>query len=133
MICVLDASAIIDLLLARQPYCAEIEPLIRNADVLAAPHLLDVEVAQVFRRFMLRGELEHQRAEQAIADLLDLPVRRFPHEPLLTRAFELANNLTMYDAIYVVLAEALDATLLTRDNAMNDVPGTNIKVRVVGK
>lgn len=67
----------------------------------------------------------------------DLPLKRYPHEQLLTRAFELAYNLTIYDALYVVLAEALaealDATLLTRDNAMKDVPGTMIQVKVIGK
>ncbi len=105
--------------------------MIQNAEILTVPHLLDVEVAQVLRRFVLRGELEHQRARQAIGDLLDLPLKRYPHERLLTRAFQLANNLTMYDAIYVVLAEALGATLLTRDKAMNDVPGTRIRVQLI--
>lgn len=133
MIYVLDASVIIDLLLARQPYCSEIEPLMQKADTFAVPHLLDVEVAQVLRRFVIRGELTYQRAQQAIDDLLDLPLTRYPHERLITRCFQLVNNLTMYDAIYVVLADVLDATLLTRDNAMKDVPGTNIRVQVIGK
>jgi predicted nucleic acid-binding protein len=132
MILVLDASVVVDLLLARQPYCAEIESLVRGADVLTAPHLLDVEVGQALRRFVLRGDLQPLRAEQAVDDLVDLPLRRYPPQPLLKRAFGFAHNLTMYDAIYVVLAEALEATLITRDNAMWDFPGACVEVRVIG-
>ena len=132
MILVLDTSVVVDLLLARQPYCAEIETLLRAAEVLTAPHLLDIEVVQVLRRFILRGELQPSRAEQAADDLLDLPLRRYPHGPLIKRALGFRNNLTMYDAIYVVLAEALEATLLTRDHAMCGVPGVCIEVRVIG-
>ena len=133
MIVVLDASVVIDLLLDREPYSHEIEAFIRRADLLAAPHLLDVEVAQVLRRFLLRGELGSQRARQALHDLVDCPIQRYAHYPLIARAFQLAHNLTIYDAAYVVLTEALDATLLTRDSAMEQTPGTDIKVQLIGR
>ena len=132
MILVLDASVVIDLILHRQPYYTDIAKALKQAEVLAAPHLLDIEVAQVLRRFVLQGDLTVKRAEQALADFIDLPIHRYPHEPLLLQAFVLLHNLTAYDAIYVVLAEALEATLLTRDTAMHGVPGVTVDVQLIG-
>ncbi len=129
---VLDASVVVDLLLDREPYSSEIARQLRRARVLTAPHLLDVEVTQVLRRFMLKGELTPHRAQQAIQDLLDLPIQRYPHSQLMQRAFQLADNLTIYDAVYVVLAEVLGATLLTRDKAMMNTPGIDIDTNVIG-
>ncbi len=132
MILVLDASVVIDLILHRQPYYTDIAKALQQAEVLATPHLLDIEVAQVLRRFVLQGDLTIKRAEQALADFRDLPLHRYPHEPLLLRAFSLLHNLTVYDAMYVVLAEALEATLLTRDSAMHAVPGITVDVQLIG-
>jgi predicted nucleic acid-binding protein len=71
--------------------------------------LLDVEVAQVIRRHAARGEIDDDRGRAALADLGDLPLYRYPHDFLLPRVWDLRNNLTAYDAVYVALAEALDA------------------------
>jgi predicted nucleic acid-binding protein len=76
---------------------------------------LDIEVVQIVRRYQRLGELSAEHGERAIDDLLDLPVDRYPHRPLLPRVWELRANLTAYDAAYVALAEALEAPLLTRD------------------
>lgn len=130
---VLDASAVLDLLL-NVPGRAEIisERIAEEGPGLHAPHLLDVEVAQVLRRFVLRGELSPEQASDAFEDLDDLRITRYPHGPLLQRAFELRDNATMYDAVYLVLAEALGAPILTSDEALASVPGHEALVEVVG-
>lgn len=133
MILVLDASVVIDLILHRQPHFTAIAKALQQAEVLAAPHLLDIEVAQVLRRFVLQDDLTVHRAEQALADYRDLPIHRYPHEPLLLRAFALLHTVTVYDAIYGVLAEVLDATLLTRDPTLQGVLGTTVQVQLIGQ
>jgi predicted nucleic acid-binding protein len=85
---------------------------------IAAPALVDLEVASVLRRAALVGRLDERRSAQALADLAALPLRRAPHLPLLARIWQLRENLTVYDASYVALAEALDALLLTADRRL---------------
>jgi predicted nucleic acid-binding protein len=115
---VVDASALLEVLL-RAPAAEAIERRLLDArQTLHAPHLLDVEVAQVLRRYAAAGELDHERGRDALADLADFPLRRHPHDFLLPRVWDLRNNLTAYDAVYVALAEALNATLLTRDRRL---------------
>ena len=97
---------------------------------LHVPHLLDVEVAQVIRRYAAAGEIDHERGRAALADLADLPLRRYPHNFLLLRVRELRDNLTAYDAVNVALAEALDAPLLTRDERLA-AAGQHARVELV--
>src|SRR5438445_343785 len=87
-------------------------------ETLHAPQLVDLEVAQVLRRYAASGEMEARRGLQALEDLVDLPLVRYPHDLLLSRIWDLRNNLTAYDAAYVALAEALAAPLVTRDAAL---------------
>ena len=89
-----------------------------SRESLHAPHLLDLEVAQVLRRYARSGVLTARRGEQALEDLVDLPVARYPHEFLLARIWELRDRVTAYDAAYLALAEALAAPLVTRDAAL---------------
>lgn len=90
---------------------------------LHAPHLVDAEVAQVLRRYLLRGDLELSRAELALQRLAALPLQRYAQGPLLVRALRLRENATVYDALYLTLAEVLQAPLLTRDRSLTEVPG----------
>jgi predicted nucleic acid-binding protein len=129
---VLDASVVVDFVLALPPHRDTIVRRIgEHARELAAPYLLDAEVGQVLRRFVLAGTVAPNRAEQAIQDFLALGLTRYPHVPLLARAFELRDNATVYDALYLALAEALGATLLTRDAALGVVPGHRARVEVL--
>jgi len=64
---------------------------------------------------MQKGAISDARAQEALRDLRDLPITRYPHQFLLDRVWDLRHNLTAYDAAYVALAEALDASLVTRD------------------
>jgi predicted nucleic acid-binding protein len=98
---------------------------------LFAPELLDLEVVSVWRRAARSGGLEARRAQQALADLIALPLVRTPPALLLGRVWELRESLTLYDAAYVALAEALDAPLLTGDRPLADAPGVNCQVELV--
>jgi predicted nucleic acid-binding protein len=112
---VLDASAAIDWLLQTAPG-QEIENRIYSRrESLHAPHLLDLEIAQVLRRLVREGLVSGPRADQAIQDLLDLRITRYPHFVFLPHIWRLRDNFSAYDAAYVALAEKIGATLLTRD------------------
>ena len=102
-----------------------------RGETLSAPELIDPEVASVFRRRQASGFLDERRAALALADLIDLPVQRVTHRPLLARGWELRHNLTAYDAMYVVLAELLDAPLLTADRRLGSAPGVRCAVEVL--
>lgn len=95
---------------------------------LFAPQLVDLEVASVLRRQCSSGQLVRRRAELALADLIDLPLERVAHRGLLERCWELRDNLTVYDAAYVALAELLDLPLLTADARLAKAPGIRCSV-----
>jgi predicted nucleic acid-binding protein len=115
---VLDASAVIDGLLDASAN-AELAQLLAGADEpLAAPDLLDVETLSVLRRWERRGEIDTRRARQALDDLGELPVLRYPAHVLTDRAWRLRYTLTAYDAQYVSLAQELDAELATTDERL---------------
>ena len=115
---VLDASALVDLLL-RRPTAAGVERHVAaHAGQLHAPELLDVEVLSALRRVVSAGEAPARRAAEAVEDLLELPIARHPHGPLVPRVWALREAVTAYDATYLALAEALSdppAPLLTTD------------------
>lgn len=128
---VVDASALLEALL-RTPAAAAVEERLFDAGhTLHAPHLIDIEVAQVLRRYSATGQIESGRCHDALSDLSDFPLHRYPHDVLLPRVWELRNNLTAYDAVYVALAEALDARLLTRDRRLATAAGHRAKVDFV--
>ena len=102
-----------------------------RGEKLAAPHLIDLEVTSAWRRLAARGNLDDRRVRLAVADLRSLPLERAPHGPLLPRCWELRNNLTIYDAAYVALAEAIDAVLLTADAALAGVTGARCETELL--
>lgn len=105
--------------------------LFDSQETLHAPHLVDLEVAQVLRRYSLSGELDLERGREAICDLSEFPLLRYPHEPLLERIWELRGHVTAYDAAYIALAEALDAPLLTRDRKLAATRGHAAAIELV--
>ena len=120
---VLDASATVDWLL-QTTAGQHIERRIYSArESLHAPHLLDLEVAQVLRRLVREGTVPANRADEAVRDLLDLRLTRYPHFMLLPRVWQLRHNFSAYDAAYVGLAEKLGAPLITRDGRLAAAPG----------
>jgi predicted nucleic acid-binding protein len=128
---VLDASAAVEFLL-NTPLGERVgERLSRAGETLHAPHLLDVEVLHVVRRLRSAGTLGERRATQVLTDLGDLALVRYSHEGLVDRAWAMRATLTAYDAMYVALAEALAATLVTCDGRLARAHGHRADVEVV--
>jgi predicted nucleic acid-binding protein len=128
---VLDASAAIECVLQTSKGLEITSRILSPREILHAPHLLDVEVAQTLRRFVRSRALAEDRAQEALQDFLDLRIRRYPHPPLLRRVWELRGNLTAYDALYVTLAEALPAPLLTCDSKLASSPGHRARIHLL--
>jgi predicted nucleic acid-binding protein len=128
---VVDASALLEFLL-QTPLGARVEArLFRDQDEFHSPHLIDVEVTQGLRRLVRAGEVSADRAADAIDDLIDLDLHRHAHLDLLTRSWKLRDNVTAYDAIYIALAEALDATVVTCDTPLAKTPGHRAHIEVI--
>ena len=128
---VLDASAILELLLATPVGRQLAESLRSPRESLCAPHLVDVEVTQAVRRYVLVGAISVERGRLAIQHLAELDLHRFAHPPLLPRIWALRENLTAYDATYVALAEILEATLVTSDRRLAAAPGVLANIDLI--
>jgi len=128
---VLDASAVLELLLGTARGRSVATRIADPALGLHAPHLIDVEVAQALRRYVREGDLGADTAMAALQDLRSLDLERHPHEPLLDRVWALRGNLTAYDATYVALAEALGSVLLTCDAKLAHAPGVGRRAELV--
>ena len=128
---VVDASALLEFLLQTALGTRVEARLFRDRDEFHAPHLADVEVTQGLRRLVRAGEVSPARAAEAIADLADLDLHRHPHVDLLMRAWKLRENITAYDAMYVALAEALDAPLVTCDRPLASTAGHGATIEAI--
>ncbi len=120
---VLDASATVDWLLQTSAGQRIEKRIYSHHETLHAPHLLDLEFAQVLRRLALQAVISARRADEAFRDLLDLRIARYPHLVLMPRIWQLRHNFSAYDAAYVALAEKLGAALVTRDRRLASASG----------
>jgi predicted nucleic acid-binding protein len=127
---VLDASAAIDWLLGTSAGQQIESRIYSRGESLHAPHLLDLEVAQVLRRLVREVAVSAQRADEALQDLLNLRVTRYPHFVFLPHIWRLRHNLSAYDAAYVALTEQLGATLITRDARLASATGRGVSVEL---
>lgn len=126
---VVDASAVVDALTAVEG-TDDLRAFLASEE-LSAPSLLDCEVVSALRGLTLRGDLTAARAEDALTDFDDLEIRRWPSgDALRRRAFQLRANVSAYDAAYVVLAEALECPLVTRDGRLARSSGHLVRVEV---
>lgn len=129
---VVDASLVVDFLLGPgTPGSATLAERWVAQELVTAPYLVDVEAGQAIRRVVRSGALHEAEALELLDDLARLPIWRWPHEELLTRAFDFRDNVTMYDGIYLALAELLRVPLLTGDAGLREVPGCHARVEVV--
>ena len=128
---VVDASCLFEVV-ADTPRAREIAHRLSEDTDHAAPHVIDVEVLGVIRAQHFRGQLDTTAATQAVADLRDWPGERFAHRWLMERAWELRDSVRGWDAFYVSLAEAFDATLLTLDARLARAHGPACRIEVVG-
>ena len=128
---VVDASALLEVLLQSGAAPRVSRRLFRAGETLCAPHLIDLEITQALRRYAAAREISAERGFEAVEDLADFPLERYPHQPFLHRIWELRSNLTAYDAAYVALAEVLDARLVTCDRALAAAPGHRARVELI--
>jgi predicted nucleic acid-binding protein len=128
---VVDASVLANALADDGPDGARARHRLAGAGDLLAPDLIDVETWAVLRRRWIAGDLGEQRFAQAVGDLEDLDLTRYPTLPLMRRAFELRSNVTAYDAAYVALAERLSCSLLTADQRLAAAPLVACEVEVL--
>jgi predicted nucleic acid-binding protein len=128
---VVDSSAVIEVLLRTEAASRIEHRILSPEETLHAPHLLDLEVTQVLRRYCAAGEVDPGRGQEAVDDLVDFPITRYPHDILLPRIWELRHNMTAYDAVYVALAEILSAPLLTRDARLASTSGHTAIIELV--
>lgn len=129
---VVDASAIVEMLL-HTVAGVRITPYVQTTtSTVHSPHLLDAEVAHVVRRYTLAGDIDMERGAEMVSILRDLIIHRHDHRPLLGRVWELRHSVGAYDALYVALAETLDAPLLTADSRLATAHGHRADVQVIG-
>ena len=127
---VVDASCLVEALVGG-PNAGSIRNRLATDPDQAAPHVVDVEVFGVLRREHLRGRLDRTEATQAVEDLADWPGERFGHRLLLTRAWELRDTVRGWDAMYVALAEALGAVLVTTDARLAAATGPGCDIELI--
>ena len=129
---VIDAACVYEVVAdARQ--AEEVRARVAAEPDLAAPHVIDAEVLGVIRRDHMLGRLDATGARQAVEDLRDFPVERYGHVLLLERAWDLRDRVRSWDALYVALAEAMDATLLTLDERLARAAGSLCPVEIPGR
>lgn len=126
-----DASAVLRALTVDGPEGEDARAALESERPLQAPYLLDLEFLSGVRGLVIGDKLEDRRAAQARGDYWDLPIIRHPHRALSQRVWELRHNLSVYDAAYVALAEAVGAPLLTADAAMPSVRDVACDVRTI--
>jgi predicted nucleic acid-binding protein len=128
---VLDASALVEVIL-RTPTGGAVERrMFASAETLHAPHLIDIETTQVLRRYVANGTIDAKRGSESIHDIGTLSLLRYGHAGLLPRVWEMRNNLSAHDAVYVALAQVLNATLLTCDRRLASAAGHRVRIETM--
>ena len=129
---VADASVLLEILLRSDAGLVAEDRLLRRGESIHVPELVDVEIAQVLRRYVARGDLTPTRGKAALDLIAAFPMERYEHAPLMSRVWELRENLTAYDAVYVALAEGLRAPFITCDAKLAKAPGIRARVELIG-
>ena len=128
---VLDASGAVELLLNTETGKKLAARLTDESEVVHVPHLIDMEIAQVLRRYVRRGTLPARTGALALDRWRIFDVERYPHEPFLGRVWQLRDNVTAYDAIYIALAEVLSTVLVTGDRRLAEAAGARVAIELI--
>ena len=115
---VVDASAFVPYVAQAGHDASWVAGRLRREAAFYAPELIDAEVLSGLTRLVLLGVISASKASNAVLKLLDARIVRYSHRPFVPRAWELRGQFTPYDGLYVALAEALDATLVTTDRRL---------------
>jgi predicted nucleic acid-binding protein len=129
---VADASIVLEVLLRTKRGLKMEARLLSSRETLHAPHLIDLEVCQVLRRYLLTKDLTADRAADAIEDFQSIRIFRYPHRIFVDRIWELRRNMTAYDAAYVAVAEMIGAPLLTTDKRLAATSNHSAQIEFVG-
>ena len=128
---VLDASAAVAVLLNLGVGARHIrERMEREDGGLHVPHLFEIEVINALRHHALRHGISESRRLELLEDLTTMSISRYAHTAMLPRIWELRDNVSAYDAAYIVLAETLEAPLVTRDARLARAPAIRAEVEV---
>ena len=127
---VIDASSIAEVLLQSPKAARIVGRVFSPGGSVHAPHLIDIEIVSIVRRYFLRGDVSEARGAQMLDIFKALPIERHDHEALIPRIWQLRNNLSAYDATYVALAEGLTAPLVTSDRRLANAAGIRAIVEV---
>lgn len=128
---VVDASSVLAVLINGPAATRLRARMFAETESLHAPHLIDIEVMHVLRRWFLTGQMTLARAQEAIALFRLMPIERYSHEILLERIWQHRSNLTAYDAAYVALAETLESVVVTVDAKLAGAPGLSRRISLV--
>lgn len=123
---VVDSSAVVDALL----WDGAARTRLTN-ELLVAPFLIDAEFMSTLRWHVNGGKLDEKLAQQVREDFVELDLLRYEHLGLMERAWELRDNLSCHDALYVALAEWHEVTLVTTDARLARAPTIQASVEVV--
>ena len=128
---VLDASVLVEYLTDGEHGDASGRQIRARSGWLWAPHLVDAEVGHALRSEVRAGEITAKKAREVLGDLMEMRLQRVSHHLLADRAWELRENLSFYDGLYVALAEALEAPLITLDSRLAKAPGIRAEIELV--
>jgi predicted nucleic acid-binding protein len=129
---VVDASAIGELLTGDETQSREVARLLSAQRDVAAPEVIDLEISSMLSRQARMRMVTRSEADALLEDYLDIGVQLFPHRAILRRAWQLAYTVSVYDAAYVALAEALDAPLVTCDHRLARATGHSVAIIYAG-
>jgi predicted nucleic acid-binding protein len=129
---VTDASVVLEVILRTQTGMKIQGRVLSARETLHAPHLIDLEVCQVLRRYLHNRQLTADRAYDAMEDFQSMRIFRYPHQVFWKRIWELRNNMTAYDAAYIAVAETISAPLLTTDKRLASTQNHSAKIEFLG-
>ncbi len=128
---VVDASVLVEFLTEGEGHEAA-ETVIRREPWIWAPALIDAEVGSALRRQVRAKEISARKAGEALDDLFEMRLQKVPHRHLVDRAWQLRDNVSFYDGLYVALAEAVGSPLLTFDRKLSKAPGLRTEIELIG-